>query len=238
MKSTDPKFNPAIIVMAKVPRAGTVKTRLRPFLSDEQCAEIAVCFLKDTVAKAASTVPNVIVAFSPPEHRQQISRLLPNDVILIEQKGDDLGERLVSAIREAENRGFNPVITVGTDSPTLPLNILHSAVESFRDSAVDLVLGASEDGGYYLIGMRQLLAEMFEKIAWSSESVYRETVANARRTGIVNLREMPVWYDVDTAAELIFLREEIIADEENLRELIPATYHWIISNESLFRTGN
>lgn len=238
MKSTNPKFNPAIIVMAKVPRAGTVKTRLRPFLSDNQCTEIAWCFLQDTVSKAALIVPTVIVAFSPPEHRKEIHALLPkNNFILIEQKGDDLGERLVSAIREAENRGFNPIITVGTDSPTLPLNILHLAVENFRDSETDLILGASKDGGYYLIGMRKLISELFEKVSWSSELVYRETVENARRIGIKNLRQLPVWYDVDTSVELLFLQREVVADEK-LRELIPATFRWIISNESLFRTGN
>lgn len=234
MKRDEHEFNPAIIVMAKVPRAGMVKTRLRPFLSDAQCAELAVCFLKDTVAKAAQITSNIIVAFSPAEDRKEIAALLPLDIILIEQKGLNLGEKLASAIRGSENRGFNPVITIGTDSPTLPLNILRSAVESFHNSKTDLVLGASSDGGYYLIGMRKLIDELFENIAWSSESVYRETVENARRSGIKNLRELPVWYDVDYPAELIRLQNEVAADE-GLREIIPETFQWLISQESLFK---
>ena len=233
MSENSNKFNPAIIVMAKVPRAGTVKTRLRPFLSDEQCAELAVCFLKDTVSKAAKIVQNVFVAFSPAEYQKEIAALLPDDIFLLEQKGNDLGERLASAIENAENRGFNPIITIGTDSPTLPLNILRSAIESFFEPETDLVLGATEDGGYYLIGMRKLIRGIFENIAWSSDSVYRQTLESAQRGGIKNLLTLPKLYDVDFPSNLVYLQNEVKMNE-NLREIIPETYQWLRAHESLF----
>ena len=91
MQQTSNEFNPVIIVMAKVPRPGEVKTRLRPFLTGEQCAALAACFLKDTAANAAEISPNVIVAFSPPEHRTEIESLLPDETVFIEQHGSDCG---------------------------------------------------------------------------------------------------------------------------------------------------
>lgn len=233
MKRTSNEFNPAIIVMAKVPRAGEVKTRLRPFLTAEQCASLAVCFLKDTVANAAKISSNIIVAFAPPEQRTEIESLLPDEIVFIEQHGSNLGERLKSAIKDAENLGFNSIITIGTDSPTLPLKTLQSAVESFLEPAADLVLGATKDGGYYLIGLRKSIPEIFENVSWSSANVYRETIEKAKSVGIENLIELPAWYDVDVPADLIFLRDEIFADETSPRR-VSETYRWLLAHRDLF----
>lgn len=233
MQQTSNEFNPVIIVMAKVPRPGEVKTRLRPFLTDEQCASLAICFLKDTAANAAKISPNVIVAFSPPEQRTEIETLLPAKTVFVEQYGGNLGERLKSAIESAENLGYSPIITIGTDSPTLPLKTLQSAVESFRESEIGAVLGATKDGGYYLIGLRKSIPEIFEDVSWSSESVYRETLEKAKSVGIENLVELPVWYDVDVPADLIFLRNEVFADE-TLPRRVPETYRWLLAHRDLF----
>lgn len=233
MKRTSNEFNPVIIVMAKVPRAGQVKTRLRPFLTDEQCASLAICFLKDTVANAVKAAPKVVVAFSPPEDRKLIESFLTNEIILIEQQGNDLGERLESAIESAENLGSSPIITIGTDSPTLPLKTLTAAVESFRESEIGAVLGATKDGGYYLIGLRKSIPEIFENVSWSSANVYRETIEKAKNVGIENLIELPVWHDIDVPADLIFLRDEIFADKTSPRR-IPETYRWLLAHRDLF----
>ena len=227
------EFRPAIIVMAKVPLAGSVKTRLRPFLTDDQCCSLAACFLKDTVSNALKVTPNVIVAFYPPEGRVKIESLLTGEITLVEQKGDDLGERLASAVTHAEALGFGPVSAIGTDSPTLPTAILKTAVESFRESDIDIVLGGTCDGGYYLIGLRKMTPGIFHGISWSSERVYRETIENAKQIGLMNLVELPVWYDVDTPADLVCLRNEVVADETS-REQIPATFEWLLAHKSVF----
>lgn len=219
--------------MAKVPIVGLVKTRLRPFLTDEQCCSLAACFLKDTVSNALKVTPNVIVAFYPPEGRAEIESLVTGEITLVEQKGDDLGERLASAVTHAEALGFGPVSAIGTDSPTLPSEILKTAAESFRESEADLVLGGTRDGGYYLIGLRKMMPGIFHGVTWSSENVYRETIENAKRIGLKNLLELPVWHDVDVPTDLVALRNEVLADA-NLQRQAPKTFMWLLSHKHVF----
>ncbi|CAN5146851.1 TIGR04282 family arsenosugar biosynthesis glycosyltransferase [soil metagenome] len=191
--------------MAKAPGAGSVKTRLRPFLTGEQCASLATCFLKDAVSNAVKAVPNVIVALSPADGRAEIESLLGREIALVEQKGNDLGERLASAVMHAERLGFSPIIAIGTDSPTLPPSFLTNTIESFRESDTDIVLGGTRDGGYYLIGLRKMTPGIFDGVSWSSEHVYRETLENAKRIGLSNRVDLPIWHDVDVPAVLVAL---------------------------------
>jgi rSAM/selenodomain-associated transferase 1 len=224
---------PAIIVMAKVPRAGFVKTRLRPFLSDGQAAELAVCFLQDTISNIKSASQNIIVAFAPSDGRALLKSILPEDLTLIEQNGDDLSERLESAIEYAESRKFSPIIVIGADSPTLPAEFIETALESFKSDETDIALGATEDGGFYLIGLRAKHSGLFENIAWSSSSVFAQTKANIELLEL-NLFQLPDWYDVDTPNDLIFLRNEILGDK-NLQQAAPETFRWLLSNSDLFK---
>ena len=136
------KFAPVIIIMAKVPREGSVKTRLRPFLNDVQCAELAVYFLKDAVVKAARITPNLIVAFTPNDGAKEIEKLIPKDVILVKQTGKNLGERMNSAFAFAEAKGFSPILMIGTDSPNFSSEYLTEALNLFEDLKTKIVLGA------------------------------------------------------------------------------------------------
>lgn len=227
-----PQVSPAIIVMAKVPRAGRVKTRLRPFLSGEQASELAVCFLQDTISTIKNLSENVIVAFTPAGERRTIEAVLPGDLSFIEQKGHDLTERLESVIEFAANRNFSPIIVIGADSPTLPAEFVRKAIESFESDETDIALGATEDGGFYLIGLRGKYFGLFENIRWSSEFVFRQTAENIERLNL-KLFQLPRWYDVDTADDLIFLREKMLSGEENGKSA-PKTFEWLISNSALF----
>lgn len=221
--------------MAKVPRAGFVKTRLQPFLTDEQAASLAACFLRDTVSNAGRITPDVIVAFTPPDGRGEIAALLPeSDSPLIEQKGDDLGKKLESAIGYAAIKNFNPIIIIGADSPTLPSDYLQTAVESFNSGKTDIVLGATDDGGFYLLGLRKNHPNIFDKIAWSSASVFEQTARNAKRQKL-RLNQLPNWYDVDTPADLFRLREEMLADKK-FRHQAPQTFQWLTAHSKLFNT--
>jgi len=225
---------PAIIVMTKVPTPGSVKTRLRPFLTSEQASSLAACFLKDTVSNALKVTPNVIAAFYPPERRKEIEAIIPDEVVLIEQRGSGLGEKLEAALNDVEALGFSPIMTLGSDSPSLPHEILKTAIESFREPETDFLLGETQDGGFYLIGLRKMTPGIFHGITWSSQNVFRETIANAKRIGLSNRLELPVWYDVDLPEDLIMLHDKAIADPK-MREQIPATFDWLMSNQSVFK---
>lgn len=219
--------------MAKVPRSGQVKTRLKPFLSDSQCVELAVCFLQDAVLKVKKTTENIIVAFSPDDGRNELEQLLSENLILIEQIGDNLGERMQSAIESAEKKGFSPIIVIGTDSPTFPPDYLQQSINLIENNQSEVVIGASEDGGYYLIGFRNSVNGIFENVEWSSEKTLIQTIQNAQQILDYTPPQVPTWYDVDTPAELKILYNEFSENKEfNL--IVPNTVCWLENNRNLF----
>lgn len=234
MKSTNHQLSaqpgrPAIIVMAKSPRAGEAKTRLSPALTPEEAAALAACFVKDAVAGARRLTRNVILAYTPFDGRAAPEALLPGDLLWQEQCSGDLGARLDQAIQHAATFGYSPLIVIGTDSPTLPSALTETAIEALRKNQTDLVLGPTEDGGYYLVGLQKPVPYLFEQIAWSTPQTYDHTLRNAQRMKLRVLR-LPVWYDVDTPADLIRLRDEINSDSKAQRRA-PSTYEWLCAHK-------
>ena len=200
----------ALAVMAKAPRVGKVKTRLAPVLGFEGSAAINVCFLRDTARNIAGIAGGTgLVCYTPVGDEAAFDGILPEGFALIAQRGDGFGERLLAAASDMLACGYGAVCLIDSDSPTLPTAALEMAVHSLMRGGDRVVVGASEDGGYYLIGMKRAHAEVFEGIAWSTASVYRETVSRVRDAGL-ELVELPVWYDVDDAASLKVLEEELV----------------------------
>ncbi|HWS54914.1 MAG TPA: TIGR04282 family arsenosugar biosynthesis glycosyltransferase [Pyrinomonadaceae bacterium] len=221
---------PACIVMVKAPRAGAVKTRLVPPLSGAQAAALAACFARDVVSNLRRVAPDVVVAYAPREGREALERLLPPDGLTwLEQRGEDLGERLAAATAEAFARGFGPVVVFGADSPTLPAAFAERAFASLAARESDVAVGPTEDGGYYLVGLSRPAAGLFQNVAWSTPRALRQTLANAAR---MNLRAsvLPAWYDVDNFDDLLRLRAEISAGE-GARERAPATRRWLAAHD-------
>ncbi|MGI8811987.1 MAG: TIGR04282 family arsenosugar biosynthesis glycosyltransferase [Pyrinomonadaceae bacterium] len=232
-QESQPYFRPAIVVMAKVPSAGSVKTRLRPFLTEIQCESLAVCFLHDIIANTLSIIDDVFVAYYPTDAGDSMVGFCDERATLIKQIGDDLGERLDAVVSEVGRRGFSPVLVIGSDSPTLPDSTVITAVNAFIEPAVDLILGPTEDGGYYLIGIREPVSYIFNRIDWSTERVYRQTIARAKEAGLDDIVELPPWYDVDVPADLIRLDRDVRSNSDSEKE-IPETYRWLLGNRSLF----
>jgi rSAM/selenodomain-associated transferase 1 len=223
---------PACIVMVKAPRAGAVKTRLVPPLSGAQAAALAACFARDVVGSLRRVVPDLIVAFAPPGGRDEMESLLPFEGLRwLEQRGADLGARLEAATARAFAQGFGPVVVTGTDSPTLPASFVGRAVASLAAAESDVVLGPTEDGGYYLVGLRRPAAGLFQNVAWSTPRARLETAANAARLDL-RLHELPAWYDVDDFDDLLHLRDEIFKAEA-ARHRAPATHRWLLAHDTL-----
>jgi hypothetical protein len=203
----------ALTVMAKAPRAGKVKTRLAPALGMDGSAAINICFLRDTTNNIAEVAANGmaagLVCYTPVGDEVVFDGLLPQGFALIAQRGDGFGERLLAAAQDILSCGFGAVCLIDSDSPTLPTVALWQAVAELSRPGDRVVLGGSDDGGYYLIGLKQAHAAPFERITWSTESVYAETVERVRESGL-ELVELPVWYDVDDAATLTVLEAELI----------------------------
>jgi len=203
----------ALAVMAKAPRAGKVKTRLAPALGMDGSAAINICFLRDTTRNIADVAAQGgaagLVCYTPVGDEAAFKGLLPEGFALIAQRGDAFGERLLAAARDILSCGYSSVCLIDSDSPTLPQSALVQAVDELLRPGDRVVLGGSDDGGYYLIGLKQPHAAPFERITWSTGSVYAETVERVRETGI-ELVELPVWYDVDDAATLAVLEAELL----------------------------
>lgn len=206
----------ALAVMAKAPRVGKVKTRLAPPLTLEQSAALNVCFLRDTAQNIADIVSDRgaagLVCYTPVGDEAAFDGLLPPECALIAQRGDGFGERLLCAVEDILACGYGAVCLIDSDSPTLPGTVLREAVAALAMPGDRVVLGGSDDGGYYLVGLKAAHRAVFERIAWSTGSVYAETVARVREAR-VELVVLPVWYDVDDGATLEVLRAELLRGE-------------------------
>ena len=203
-----------LIIFAKNPMPNQVKTRLIPQLSPEQAARLYRAFLTDWCETLAA-LPNAVrvIAYTPPESLPDLQALIGEDAIYMPQVGDNLGERLISATQWAAEQGYPKILIVGSDSPTLPLSSVSQAIATLESR--DIVLGPSVDGGYYLIGfsaanLAKTVPFVFEDIAWSTESVFQQTVDRVFSTG-VTLGLLPPWYDVDTPADVAFLHAHLSA---------------------------
>jgi hypothetical protein len=201
----------ALGLMAKVPFAGAVKTRLTPPLTRDEAAKLSMCFLRDMTSNLAGLREDGmegVVLYTPLGAEKMLHDLLPNSFMLVPQRGETLGERLVNAAAELLNKEFDSVCLINSDSPTLPSKILKTATTLLAQDGDRVVLGPSQDGGYYLIGLKRPHRNLFERIAWSTEDVLVHTIDRAAEMDLpVDL--LPEWYDVDDEATLRLLYEEL-----------------------------
>ena len=201
----------ALAVMAKAPLAGSVKTRLVPPLTPQEAAALNTCFLRDmaeTIARVSAGVGR-FVAYTPVGAEAAFAGLLPAGFRLLPQRGDDLGHRLLNAAADLLAEGYESLCLINSDSPTLPLAVLNAAIELLAPPGDRVVLGRSDDGGYYLIGLKDAHPHLFERIAWSTGEVLADTVERAARLRL-EVKLLPAWYDVDDEASLRRLCEELL----------------------------
>jgi len=197
--------------MAKLPIAGSVKTRLTPLLAPEEAAALSECFLRDMTMNFASLNANgtqSVVLYTPADAGLLLCDMLPDPFKLVAQRGETLGERLINAADELLNSGFESVCLINSDSPTLPREILDIAVSKLAQDGDRVVLGPSQDGGYYLIGLKRPHRNLFERIAWSTADVLAHTIERAAEISLP-VETLPTWYDVDDVATLRLLCDEL-----------------------------
>jgi uncharacterized protein len=230
----------ALAVMTKVPQAGRVKTRLVPPLTPEEAAELNKCFLRDTAAAISSACSRRpagdgsktrltvqrhashrepataraygIAVYTPVGAESAYNDILPADFSLLPQRGDKFGERLYLAIEDLFKCGFESVCLIDSDSPTVPAENFEQAVELLSTSEDRVVLGPSDDGGYYLIGVKKPHRHLFEQIDWSTERVLNQTMQRATEIGI-EVKLLPTGYDVDDGVSLRRLCNELLGEQ-------------------------
>jgi hypothetical protein len=203
--------------MAKAPLAGTVKTRLAPALTASGAAALHACFLRDMAANVADVAghghADGLVVYTPVGAEAAFDGILPKVFKLLAQRGESLGDRLCNATEDLLKDGYGAVCLINSDSPTLPRALLERAVGSLAQEGDRVLLGAADDGGYYLIGLKQAHRNLFDRIAWSTAEVLAHTIERANEIGLP-VELLPRWYDVDDAATLQHLCDELFATEQ------------------------
>lgn len=216
----------ALAIMTKAPRPGTVKTRLQPPLSPEEAAQLNVCFLRDIAAAivSAGEESKGVGVFTPVGSEDDYANVLPSDFVLIPQRGDSFGERLMNAATDLLHVGFESCCLINSDSPTVTADAFRQAVVELQGADNRIVLGPSDDGGYYLIGMRKAYRRLFEDIVWSTERVFTQTLERARELTL-NVHTLPKFYDIDDAMALRRLCGELLDGKSD--DVAPATKEFV-----------
>jgi len=195
-----------LIVFAKTPVRGKVKTRMRPFLSEEDCLRLHCLLLRLWMGRLRDWDLGQMhkALFLTPvgagRHDPDLVLDAPPGVIVETQQGSDLGDRLSHAFNHKWNEGFRKIVFIGTDSPALRREDLHAAFKGLDESEV--VLGPAADGGYYLIGFSARLPVLFSRISWGTSQVFRETV-QLLETNAIRWQCLRESFDLDTFEDLV-----------------------------------
>jgi len=193
--------------MAKQPRVGFTKTRLCPPFSLKQAADFYEALLLDTLDLVGS-IPDIqlAVAITPASAIDYFKKISPTGTIFFPVDGVDIGECLSKTSKNLFIAGFENVIALNADGPSLPRDYIVQAVNLINET--DLVLGPGEDGGYYLVALNKHSPELFQQIDWSTALVLEQTLIRAKMLGL-KYRLTPTWYDVDTINEVLRLKADL-----------------------------
>lgn len=182
----------ALGIFFRVPVIGKVKKRLAAEIGDNEACKAYEFMLHETIERVSRLRGIDLYGFYQGE--KDSLRDLNEELPLYSQKGDNLGERMCNALKWLFHKEYDKVLLVGADSPDLPLSYVTEAFEKLN--VYDIVVGPSEDGGYYLIGMNKPHEVIFEGIQWGHEGVLRDTICKTKAAGISYLL-LPQWYDID-----------------------------------------
>ncbi|MBI4837916.1 MAG: TIGR04282 family arsenosugar biosynthesis glycosyltransferase [Nitrospirae bacterium] len=198
----------ALIIFAKTPVLGKVKTRLQPDISQEEGLKIYKSFVKEITSRCAKLKGVDKFLGCAPTLDDDFLRGLAgrHKFEMFNQRGADLGSRILNAFKDHLGKGYKKVVIIGTDSPTIPPEFIKKAFTALDGN--DFVLGPCCDGGYYLVGAKKIFPKVFKNIPWDTGEVLVKTIDKLYASRI-KFFLLPFWYDVDTAKDLRFLKKHI-----------------------------
>jgi hypothetical protein len=198
--------NRTLVIMAKAPKPGVVKTRLAESLPSPAVTALCRCLLEDTLALAKSLTGVEVAVMCPESDQEALAHLLGNTVQVVAQKGGGLAAGLTSVFRRFTAAGRQHVIAFNSDSPHLAPSVLDSAFEILATH--DVVIGPTHDGGYYLVGAKAAHASLFEGDGMGTRSALDRLLT---RTKVLDLSTgfTEPFYDIDVADDLIQLAHEL-----------------------------
>lgn len=200
----------ALLIFAKQPVPGRVKTRLSPPLSPDDAARLYDCMLADTIGShSCCNHFDTLIFFEHSDGAESFFRQTWPKLPAFPQQGAGLGERLEHAFAAAFAMGFGAVAAIGSDSPDLPTGYVEDAFRLLEEGRAEVVFGPVEDGGYYLVAVGGHHPGLFRNIPWSTEAVLERSEEAARALGLRSAR-LPLWHDLDRFEDL----ELLLADED------------------------
>lgn len=193
--------NGCVVVFAKSPGKGNVKSRLAASIGEDFVCALYKCFVGDLLRMLRKSGYPYVISFYPPNAGGDMEKWLGKDHKLMPQQGQNLGERMGNAFIKVFSEGFDFVVLIGSDSPDLPKLLIEKSFASLMDYGA--VIGPSLDGGYYLIGFNRdtFAPSVFEGIEWSSASVFNRTMDIFKKTDC-KVHILPKWRDIDTLNDL------------------------------------
>jgi rSAM/selenodomain-associated transferase 1 len=222
----------ALAVMAKAPLAGAVKTRLIPFLTADQAAELARALLFDQLEHlCALENTDLYLAFTPTEEEMLMRRLAPARFALFPQSAGDLGARMQNIFTVLFAQGHRAVVLIGADFAPVPFEYFARAFDSLHAGAPRAVLGPSRDGGYYLVGLNDSQPGLFANMTWSHDRVMAQSVARLRKLGVAT-STLPPWFDIDTPDDLKnFAANFSEPQKASMKNTLPLLRRWTVARQ-------
>lgn len=199
----------AAILFTRIPVPGETKTRMMPYLSPEECAELQADFLRDISRQLRKTGADLFVCYTGSKSSQVLRKICGKRAVYIEQRGEGLGERMKNAFADVLGRGYERCVLTGSDIPGIKADDVKQAFDSLIKE--DVVIGPSEDGGYYLIGMRRLHPELFDKKTYGHANVLEDLEETIRQKGLSACR-INMLPDMDTREDLAGYRRLMRSD--------------------------
>jgi uncharacterized protein len=212
--------NRTLVIMAKAPRLGSVKTRLAESLSLQGVTELYRCLLNDTMALAQVLDHVEIAIMCPASDVEDLSQALAKAVRIVPQTGQGLAAGLASVFTHFATPGHQRVIAFNSDTPHLPASVLETAFDVLE--ACDLVVGPTYDGGYYLVGAKASHPGLFTSDGMGTANALEALLAHARALGL-SIHLTDPFYDIDVAADLSQLADEL----QRMPGRAPRTAKWL-----------
>ncbi|KSV57802.1 TIGR04283 family arsenosugar biosynthesis glycosyltransferase [Acetivibrio ethanolgignens] len=199
----------AIIIFTRVPIPGQTKTRMMPYLTPGQCARLHRCFLIDIGRECKKCASELFVAYTPKD-KKEVLRSLLGEAKYFSQQGLGLGDRMLHAIQYVLGKGFDSCVLVGADVPELTSKCLEEAFSVLEKKEV--VFGKTVDGGYYLVGMKRPVKEVFSIASYGHSRVLEQAVIELEKKGITSGYTRTLW-DMDDRSDLRGYRDRMRRDK-------------------------
>jgi rSAM/selenodomain-associated transferase 1 len=206
-------FQTQLGVFAKYWEPGQVKTRLAHDTNHEFAARVYRQFIQATLETATGIAQRSVLAFTPTDQYAEFAQCLPAGWTMVAQATGDLGQRMHAYFSDAHAHQIDKVVLIGSDSPHLPATLLEQAFDQLDSH--QCVIGPARDGGYYLIGARNLVPPVFEDVDWSTDNVLQQTLTKLQDADI-SYALLPPWLDIDT-----------IEDFRELQRDLEHSTHWL-----------